>query len=141
MLKVWLQSSPNPTWSELVETLRSPDINRPDIAAMIEDVYIKSDDSSLQENKDTAGEYCVTNYYVVVYKTTWYTLIGFNCYNFSAESISTPIGADPILFEVGGRGLSNPLGNAHQSIASRFIPYIACNFRGAKYSWFSWLEV
>ncbi|XP_064401366.1 uncharacterized protein LOC135347339 isoform X3 [Halichondria panicea] len=56
MLKVWLQSSPNPTWSELVETLRSPDINRPDIAAMIEDVYIKSDDSSLQENKDTAGE-------------------------------------------------------------------------------------
>ncbi len=65
----------------------------------------------------------------------------FNCYNFSAESISTPIGADPILFEVGGRGLSNPLGNAHQSIASKFILYIACNFRGAKYSWFSWLEV
>ncbi|XP_064387204.1 uncharacterized protein LOC135335598 isoform X4 [Halichondria panicea] len=55
MLEVWLQSSPNPTWSVLVETLRSPDINRPDIAAMIEDVYIKSDDSSLQENKDTAG--------------------------------------------------------------------------------------
>ncbi len=57
MLEVWLQSSPNPTWSELVETLRSPDINRPDIAAMIEDEYIKSDDSLLQENKDTAGEY------------------------------------------------------------------------------------
>ena len=60
MLREWLQSSPNPTWSVLVKALRSPDINRPDIAAMIEDVYIKSGDSSLQENKDTAGEYCVT---------------------------------------------------------------------------------
>ena len=56
MLEVWLQSSPNPTWSDLVEALRSPAINRPDIAAEIEDKYIKSDDSSVQESKDTAGE-------------------------------------------------------------------------------------
>ncbi len=54
MLGEWLQSSPNPTWSELVEALRSPDINRPDIAAEIEDKYIKSDDSSVQESKDAA---------------------------------------------------------------------------------------
>ncbi len=60
MLREWLQSSPNPTWSNLVEALRSPDIDRSDIADEIEDVYIKSDDSSLQESKDTAGEYCVT---------------------------------------------------------------------------------
>ena len=57
MLDVWVQSSPNPTWSELIEALRSPDIiNRPDFAAEIEDKYIKSDDSSVQESKDTAGE-------------------------------------------------------------------------------------
>ncbi len=56
MLGEWLQSSPNPTWSQLVEVLRSPDINRPDIAAEIEDKYIKSDDSSVQESKDTAGQ-------------------------------------------------------------------------------------
>ncbi|XP_064385940.1 uncharacterized protein LOC135334611 isoform X5 [Halichondria panicea] len=55
MLGEWFQSSPNPTWSELVKALRSPTINRPDIAAEIEDKLIKSDDSSLQENKDTAG--------------------------------------------------------------------------------------
>ncbi len=60
MLEVWLQSSPNPTWSDLVKALRSPIIGHADIAAIIEDKYIKSDDSSLQENKDTAGEYCVT---------------------------------------------------------------------------------
>ncbi len=52
MLREWLQSSFNPTWFELVKTLRSA-INRPDIAAEIEDKYIKSDDSSLQESKDT----------------------------------------------------------------------------------------
>ncbi len=56
MLREWLQSSPNPTWSELVEALRSPGINRPVIAAEIEDKYIKSDDSSVQESKDTASE-------------------------------------------------------------------------------------
>ncbi len=56
MLRDWLQLSPNPTWSELVEALRVPDINRPDIAAEIEDKYIKSDDSSVQESKVTAGE-------------------------------------------------------------------------------------
>ena len=57
MLREWLQSSPNPTWSVLVEALRSLTINRPDIAAEIEDKYIKSDDSSVQESKDTAGEW------------------------------------------------------------------------------------
>ena len=56
MFREWLQSSPNPTWDNLVEALRSPDINRPDIAAEIEDKLIKRDDSSLQENKDTSGE-------------------------------------------------------------------------------------
>ncbi len=56
MLGEWLQSSPNPTWSELVEALRSRRINRPEIAAEIEDKYIKSDGSSVQESKDTAGE-------------------------------------------------------------------------------------
>ncbi len=56
MLGEWLKSSPNPTWSELVEALRSRTINRPDIAAEIGDRYIKSDDSSVQESKDTAGE-------------------------------------------------------------------------------------
>ncbi len=56
MLEKWFQSSPNPTWSVLVKALRSPDINRHDIAAEIEDKYIKSDDSSVQESKDTAGE-------------------------------------------------------------------------------------
>ncbi len=56
MLEVWLQSSPNPTWSDLVKALRSSDINRPDIAARIEDKFIKSDDSSVQKSKDTAGE-------------------------------------------------------------------------------------
>ena len=54
MLGEWFQSSPNPTWSELVKALRSPTINRPDIAAEIEDKLIKINDSS--ENKDTAGE-------------------------------------------------------------------------------------
>ncbi len=57
MLRECFQSSPNPTWSELVEALRSPDINRPDIAAEVEDYYIKIDDSSVQESKDTAGEW------------------------------------------------------------------------------------
>ncbi len=66
MVGEWLQSSPNPTWSELVEALRSPDIRSPDIAAEIEDKYIKSDDSSVQETKDTAGE-CISR--VTVYYT------------------------------------------------------------------------
>ena len=48
MLEERFQSSPNPTWSELVGTLRSPDINCPDIAEEIEDKFIKSDGSSLQ---------------------------------------------------------------------------------------------
>ena len=57
MLEEWLQFSPKPTWSKLVEALRLPDINRPDIADEIEDMYIKSDvNSSVQESKDTAGE-------------------------------------------------------------------------------------
>ncbi len=57
MLGEWLQSSPNLTWSDLmVEALRSLYINHPDVAAEIEDKYIKSDDSSVQESKDTAGE-------------------------------------------------------------------------------------
>ncbi len=58
MLREWLQSSFNPTWFELVEALRSPliNVNRPDIVAEIEDKYIKNDDSSVQESKDTAGE-------------------------------------------------------------------------------------
>ncbi len=56
MLEVWFQSSPNPTWSELVNALRLPVIGRSNIAAEIEDKYIKSDDSSVQESKDTAGE-------------------------------------------------------------------------------------
>ncbi len=56
MLREWFQSSPNPTWSELVKALRSSLVNSPDIAAIIEDKYIKSDDSSVQESKDTAGE-------------------------------------------------------------------------------------
>ncbi len=60
MLREWLQSSPNPTWSDLVKALRSPDINRPDVAAEIEDKFIKSDDSSVQESTDTAGEWCST---------------------------------------------------------------------------------
>ena len=60
MLREWLQSSPNHTWSQLVEALRSSDINRPDIAAEIEDKYIKSDDSSVKKSKDTACEYSVT---------------------------------------------------------------------------------
>ncbi len=55
MLREWLQSSPNPTWSVLVKALRSSSINRFDIAAKIEDKYIKSDDKS-EESKDTAGE-------------------------------------------------------------------------------------
>ncbi len=59
MLEEWLQSSPNPTWSQLVEALRSLAIDRPDIAAEIEDKYIKSDDSSVQESKDTAGEWYI----------------------------------------------------------------------------------
>ncbi len=56
MLGAWFQSSLNPTWSELVEALRSSMIDRPDIADEIEDAYIKSDDSSVQESKDTSGE-------------------------------------------------------------------------------------
>ena len=56
MLGEWLQSSPNPTWSDLVGALRSPLVNRPFIADEIEVMYIKSDDSSVQESKDTAGE-------------------------------------------------------------------------------------
>ncbi len=56
MLGEWLQSSPNPTWSDLIKTLRSPVIAHSDIADEIEDKYIKSDDSSVQESKDTAGE-------------------------------------------------------------------------------------
>ncbi len=55
VLRKWLQSSPNPTWSVLVKALRSPDIDSPDIAAEIEDKY-KSDDSSVQESKVTAGD-------------------------------------------------------------------------------------
>ncbi len=41
MLAEWLQSSPNPTWSELVKALRSPVIDHdyPDIAEEIEDKY------------------------------------------------------------------------------------------------------
>ncbi len=58
MLREWLQLSPNPTWYELVYALRrSPSIECPDIAAEvaaeIEDKYIKSYDSS----EDTAGEW------------------------------------------------------------------------------------
>ncbi len=56
MLRKWLKSSPNHTWSELVAALKSAAIERPDIAAVIEDKYIKSDDSSVQESRDTAGE-------------------------------------------------------------------------------------
>ena len=59
MLGAWFQSSPNPTWSQVVEALRSPDINCPDIVAEIEDKYIKSDDSSVQESKGTAGEWYI----------------------------------------------------------------------------------
>ncbi|XP_064387210.1 uncharacterized protein LOC135335600 isoform X3 [Halichondria panicea] len=54
MLEVWLQSSPNPTWSDLVKALRSPRIGHHDIADEIEDKYSKSDDFSVQESKDTA---------------------------------------------------------------------------------------
>ncbi len=61
MFREWLQSSPNPTWSDLVKALRSPAINHPDIAAKIEDKYIKSDFSSVQESKDTAGEWLLMN--------------------------------------------------------------------------------
>ncbi len=58
MLEEWLQSSPNPTWSDLVEALRRlPDIDYGRLAAEIEIKYIKSDDSSAQESKDTAGEW------------------------------------------------------------------------------------
>ncbi len=56
MLGAWFQSSPNPTWSQVVEALRSLIINRHDIADEIEDKYIKSDYSSVQESKGTAGE-------------------------------------------------------------------------------------
>ncbi len=56
VLREWLQSSPNPTWYDLVDALRSPYIGHYAIAAEIEDKYIKSDDSSVQESKDTAGE-------------------------------------------------------------------------------------
>ncbi len=56
MLEQWLKSSRNPTWSDLAKALRSPLIHHSDIAAKIEDKYIKSDDSSVQESKDTAGE-------------------------------------------------------------------------------------
>ncbi len=42
-------------------------------------------------------------------------------YNFSAESISTPAGADPVSFEVGGR---SPFGNADLSIASKLYTFI-----------------
>ena len=56
LLEVWLQSSLNPTWSDLVKALRSSIIGRPDIADEIEDKYIKSDDFSVQKSKDTAGE-------------------------------------------------------------------------------------
>ncbi len=56
MLREWLRSSSNPTWSIVVKVLRSRVVNHPEIAAMIEDKYIKSDDSSVQESKDTAGE-------------------------------------------------------------------------------------
>ena len=59
MLREWLQSSPNPTWSQLVEALRSPDINRPGIAAEIEGVYIKNDHSSVQKSQVTAGEWYI----------------------------------------------------------------------------------
>ncbi len=55
MLREWLMISPNLTWSVLVEALRLPDINRHDIAAEIEDKYIKSDDSSVQETKGTGS--------------------------------------------------------------------------------------
>ncbi len=55
MLAEWLKSSPNPTWSDLVEALRSPMIGYYAIADKIEDKYIKSDDSSVQESKDTAS--------------------------------------------------------------------------------------
>ena len=86
MLREWLQSSPNPTWSNLIEALRSPDINRPDIAAEIEDVYIKSDDSSLQESKDTAGEYCMTAWslytlFNAIYSKTTHIYILLDCYD------------------------------------------------------------
>ncbi len=57
MIRGWLQSSPNPTWSDLVEALRRlPDIDHGRLAAEIEIKYIKSDDLSVQESKDTAGE-------------------------------------------------------------------------------------
>ncbi len=56
MLRKWVQSSLNPTRSDLVKALKSANIIRPDIAAKIEDKYIKSDDSSVQESKDTTGE-------------------------------------------------------------------------------------
>ncbi len=59
VLREWLQSSPNPTWSVLVKALRSPGIDSYEIADEIEDKYIKSDESSVQESKDTAGEWYI----------------------------------------------------------------------------------
>ncbi len=64
MLRKRLQSSPNPTWSVVVKALRSRVINRPDIADEIEVKYIKSDDFSMQETIDTAGEYRDTKVYL-----------------------------------------------------------------------------
>ncbi len=56
LLEEWLKSSPNPTWSDLLKPLRSSVINRHDIASKIEIMCIKSDNSSVQESRDTAGE-------------------------------------------------------------------------------------
>ena len=47
--------SPNPTWFELVEALRSPTVHLNVLADEIEDKYIKSDVSSVQEKEDTAS--------------------------------------------------------------------------------------
>ncbi len=57
MLEEWFKSSPNPTWSVLVDALRSSLVGCSGIAYEIEDKYIKSDDSSLQENKDSISEW------------------------------------------------------------------------------------
>ena len=55
MLRECLMMSPNPTWFDLVEALRARTVDRPDIAAVIEDKYIKSDVSSVQKKEDTAS--------------------------------------------------------------------------------------
>ena len=55
MLREWLMISSNSTWSDMVKALRSPTVHRPIVAIRIEDKYIKSDVSSVQEKEDTAS--------------------------------------------------------------------------------------